>query len=94
TSSTARITAEPTAPSAERITYILYPNPTPEGKVYLQPALPYDSYLLMNLAGRIVRNTFEAGVLKELDLSGLASGVYILISQGPEGCRQFKIIKQ
>lgn len=80
--------------SAEVKPVTLYPNPT-TGKVFLHPALPFQSYTLTDLQGKTICEVTQAGFLPEIDLSPLAPGMYLLISQGETGKRKpIRIIKQ
>jgi 3',5'-cyclic AMP phosphodiesterase CpdA len=83
----------PMKPDAETNRVTLYPNPT-TGKVFLQPALPYQSYTLTDLQGKTIREVNQAGFLQEIDLSPFPSGMYILISQGIGQPKPIRIIKQ
>jgi hypothetical protein len=86
-------TAVPARPTAEVRAITLYPNPT-SGKVFLQPALPFQSYVLTDLQGKTIREVKQAGFLQEMDLSPLAPGMYLLISQGSGQSKPIRIIKQ
>ncbi|MBO0935299.1 metallophosphoesterase [Fibrella sp. HMF5335] len=70
-----------------------FPNPTSDGSVSFSPALPYQSYMLTDIQGRIVTQATSSGTLEKLDLSGLQPGLYILVSQGEYGIRTFKLVR-
>ena len=77
----------------EEQTTSAHPNPTLDGKVYFAPALPYQSFRLTDLQGKVLKRADEAGSLTQLDLSGLPSGLYVLVSQGESGISRFKLIR-
>ena len=81
------------APLAEESTATPYPNPTLDGKVYFAPALPYQSFQLTDLQGKVLKRADQAGSLTQLDLSGLPAGLYVLVSQGEYGISRFKLIR-
>ncbi|GAB3643734.1 metallophosphoesterase [Spirosoma arcticum] len=92
TSGNARLAAEGTANSDER-TVSAYPNPTLDGKVFFSPAMPYQSYVLTDLQGNVLKQATTAGSLAELDLSALQTGLYVLVSRGEYGISRFKLIR-
>ena len=70
-----------------------YPNPTVDGKVFFSPALSYQSYLLTDMQGKILKQDHAAGSLDQLDLSDLSPGVYFLVSQGQYGTSRIKLVR-
>ncbi len=53
TTSASRVAAGTVSPASEQADYTVkvYPNPTPDGKVFIAPALPYESYILTDDPG-------------------------------------------
>ena len=79
------------ATQADESTGLLYPNPTLDGMVFFAPALPYQSYTLVDALGKVLK---QAGNLTRLDLSDLQLGLYVLVSQGGNGTSRLKIVRQ
>lgn len=91
-SSTARIAVEQVSrPDEYKVE--AYPNPTRDGNVSFSPALPYHSYILTDVQGRVLKQVTAAGMLERLDLSGQQPGIYILVSQGEYGTKWFKLVR-
>jgi len=75
----------------------IYPNPT-KGKIRLilvgfDPSLP-SSFCIFNINGILIENIEPATESKEIDLSGRADGVYILIISANNESSKWSIIKQ
>ncbi len=90
---TTRLAALEEAVPTESIT-VLYPNPTENGKVYFTEAIPYETVRVVDTRGVVVRYISEPGILNELDLSALSTGIYILSSQNKNKTSHFKIVKK
>ena len=73
---------------------IIYPNPVEKGKVFFSPALNYQTLQLTNLQGKTFRYLSQPGTIRELDVSSLPAGIYILISQGSVTLTRYKLVKQ
>jgi hypothetical protein len=71
----------------------VYPNPTPDGKLSFSPALPYQSYILTDIQGKVLKQDNKVSTLEHLDISDLPTGLYILVSRGEYGTKWFKIIR-
>lgn len=87
-----RVAAEgATRPDEYKVT--VYPNPTRDGRVSFSPALPYQSYILTDSQGKVLKQVTVAGTLEKLDLTEAQPGLYILVSQGEYGTKWFKLIR-
>ncbi|MDB5243707.1 MAG: metallophosphoesterase, partial [Spirosoma sp.] len=78
---------------AEGANVMVYPNPTLNGKVFFNPALAYQSYQLIDMQGKVLKQEKRAGSLEVFDLSAFPPGAYILVSEGEAKTERFKIIK-
>lgn len=77
--------------------YDLFPNPTPGqfSLVIRDKAEKYPLHaLLMTETGRVIEEHDIAGSRTDFDLSGHASGLYLLEVTGPEGTETWKVIKR
>ena len=72
---------------------MVYPNPSSTGTVFFAPALTYQSYVLTDLLGRVLKQDNAGGSMSQLDLSDLPPGLYILVSRGQYGDQRFRIIR-
>lgn len=90
-----RVATEGVSRSAESAEFkvMVYPNPTTDGKLSFSPALPYQSYILTDIQGKVLRMNNNAGTLEQLDIAGLPIGLYILVARGEYGTKWFKIIR-
>ncbi|MBC7892200.1 MAG: T9SS type A sorting domain-containing protein, partial [Sphingobacteriaceae bacterium] len=77
---------------AETAETVIFPNPASQ-KVYFSPPLTYQSFQLLDTRGVLLRSVSQPGTLRELDISTLPAGLYLLRSQGKEKAVQFKISK-
>ncbi len=82
-----------TEAGADKAIVTMYPNPTTNGTVVFSPALSYQSFILTDMNGKVVRQANQAGSLEQLDVTDLQPGLYVLLSQGLNGTRQFKIVR-
>lgn len=73
---------------------VVYPIPSSDGKVFFSPALPYQSYVLTDIQGRVQQQVEKPGMLEQLDLTNLPPGLYVLTSQGADRRQQFKLIRR
>ncbi|MCY7358970.1 MAG: metallophosphoesterase [Rudanella sp.] len=71
----------------------VYPNPTLDGKLSFSPALPYQSYILTDIQGKVLKMDNKASTLEHLDIADLPIGLYILVIRGEYGTKWFKIIR-
>ncbi len=79
-------TVLPTRPTAAVRGFNVYPNPTTGPlRVELPPKFGLFNLLVSNALGQIVRRQTGSGSLINLDLTGLAPGVYTLRAQGAGG---------
>jgi hypothetical protein len=69
-----------------------YPNPV-AGQLHFSAQTPIESLSVFNLAGQRVWSMKPASLSGNADLSGLASGMYILEARGDGKVQQSKIIK-
>ena len=93
TTPTSRVAAQG-ASQPDEYTTLAYPNPTLDGNVSFSPALPYQSYILTDTQGKVLRQDNNAGSLQQLNLADLKTGLYILVTQGQYGTKWFKLIRQ
>ena len=72
---------------------LIYPNPT-EGKLYIKnPSTDKFSYRIYTLNGRLISSRQHiTGATTELDLSGLAKGMYIINVRTTDKTESHKII--
>lgn len=77
----------------ERSLVVLYPNPVEKGKVFFTAPLSYQTLQLTDLQGKTYRYISQPGTIRELDVSSLAAGTYILISQSTDALTRYKIVK-
>ncbi|GAB3164337.1 hypothetical protein GCM10027291_05490 [Telluribacter humicola] len=71
----------------------LYPNPVTNGKVYFSEPVPYETVRITDARGVVLRYLSEPGILKELEISPLPAGTFILSSQYKGKVSHYKIVK-
>jgi len=87
-----RLAASGPVIGAETVSTVFFPNPANEN-VYFSPPLKYQTFQLLDARGVLLRSVSQPGTLRELDVSALPAGLYLLRSQGDEKAVQFKISK-
>jgi hypothetical protein len=90
--SPARIAAEKD-PNKAVMANTLYPNPT-NGILYFSAPLTYETIRITDARGVVVRYLSKPGILNDLDLTGLPSGVLILSNENSGQVSTYKIIKR
>lgn len=83
--------AEPEGQSPE---LVIYPNPVDQDKLIFDTPLVYETMQITDSKGVVRRYMSRPGTLKELDLTGLPTGVFILSSQHKGIMRHYKVIKK
>jgi hypothetical protein len=73
---------------------VIYPNPADQDRVVFDKPLEYETMRLVDSKGVVRRYLSTPGALKELDLSGLPAGIFILSSQHKGNVRHYKVIKK
>ncbi|MBO9611085.1 MAG: metallophosphoesterase [Dyadobacter sp.] len=74
--------------------WVIYPNPVDQDRIVFDKPLEYETLRVTDSKGVIRRYLSAPGALKELDLSGLPAGIFILSSQHKGAVRHYKVIKK
>lgn len=82
---------EPRGLSSE---FIIYPNPVDQDRIVFDTPLEYETMRITDSKGIVRRYVSTPGTLKELDISGLPAGIFILSSQHKGEVRHYKVIKK
>ena len=83
--------AEPKGQSSE---LVVYPNPVEHDKLIFDTPLVYETMQITDSKGVVRQYMSKPGTLKELDLTGLPAGVFILSSQHKGMVRHYKVIRK
>lgn len=83
--------AETQDPASE---FVIYPNPVDQDKILFDTPLVYETMRITDSKGVVRRYLSTPGSLKELDISGLPAGIFILSSQLKGNVRHYKVIKK
>ncbi len=79
--------------SRENQPMVLFPNPAgANGLMQIEPAIAYQRYRLVDVQGRVAASQEQPGLLRQLSVGGLNSGVYVLVVEGANGPAQFRIV--
>lgn len=74
--------------------FVIYPNPVDQDKIVFDTPLVYETVRITDAKGIVRRYLSTPGTLKELDISGLPAGIFILSSQYKGNVRYYKVIKK
>ena len=74
--------------------WVIYPNPVDRDRIVFDKPLEYETLRVTDSKGVVRRYLSAPGALKELDLSGLPAGIFILSSQHKGAVRYYKVIKK
>lgn len=74
--------------------FIVYPNPVDRDRIVFDTPLEYETMRITDSKGIVRRYLSTPGTLKELDISGLPAGIFILSSQHKGEVRHYKVIKK
>jgi hypothetical protein len=83
-----------TETSAQDQATTLYPNPSEGGKVHFGTPLVYEKLQISDQMGRVYRKEETPGVLQELDLSAMPSGILIISGWNEEKVVRYKVVKK
>ncbi|SDE81593.1 Por secretion system C-terminal sorting domain-containing protein [Dyadobacter soli] len=73
---------------------VIYPNPADRDKIVFDTPLVYETLRITDSKGVVRRYISTPGTLKELDISALPAGVFILSNQYKGNMRHYKVIKR
>jgi len=73
---------------------VIYPNPVDQDRIIFDKPLEYETLRVTDSKGVVRRYVSTPGILKELDISGLPAGIFILSSQHKGVMRHYKVVKK
>jgi uncharacterized membrane protein len=73
--------------------YTFYPNPVRD-VLHIKSPAPFERVMLFNINGQLIMEKAASGNNETLNVSGLASGMYIVKVMGSNAVETFKIVKQ
>lgn len=73
---------------------VVYPNPVDQDRITFDTPLVYETMRITDSKGVVRRYLSTPGTLKELDISGLPAGIFILSSQLKGNVRHYKVVKK
>lgn len=74
--------------------FIFYPNPVDKDRIIFDTPLVYETLRITDSKGVVRRYLSTPGTLKEMDVSGLPAGIFILSSQHKGKVRHYKVIRK
>lgn len=81
-------------PLSQSSEWAVYPNPADQDRIVFDKPLVYETMRITDAKGIVRRYMATPGILKELDITGLPAGIFILSSQYKGQVRHFKVIKK
>lgn len=74
--------------------WVVYPNPVDQDRIMFDTPLEYETLRVTDSKGVVRRYMSTPGTLKELDISGLPAGIFILSSRHKGRMQHYKVIKK
>ena len=74
--------------------FVFYPNPVDQDRIVFDKPLEYETMRITDSKGVVRRYLSTPGTLREMDLSGLPAGIFILSSEHKGNIRHYKVIKK